>query len=82
LTTAADTPRFDNGELHENEVAEAMVKMENMSVEVNSTPRQEQVSESLEGVTEEEQSESVVSLLEQVDNRSYAEGMRAPIKGS
>ncbi|KIM75430.1 hypothetical protein PILCRDRAFT_827353 [Piloderma croceum F 1598] len=77
LTTAPalnDVPRLDKGDYYVKPVSDVISKLETMSIEdslaFNHAP---DVSETLEGITEEIEPESIASLLEQVENRYLAE---------
>jgi hypothetical protein len=78
-TLLSDAPPLDKGEFHEKAGTQALPKMDAMSTEDNSALRHK--SDTLEGILEE-QLEPVVSLLKQVENRSLAERINAPVIGA
>jgi hypothetical protein len=60
-----------------------MLKMDKISIEENliHVPEAE-VPETLEGITKEVPTVTVISMLEQVENRSLAESMKPPVIGT
>jgi len=75
VTTAPslnEDPIFDNGH-HGRPIDETTPKVDNVAIEDKRVPDYgSKISETLDGITEEDQSESTASLLEQVENCSLA----------